>query len=257
MAENQEAQIELHQRLAARYVLRYGTAASRVFYRDWHASLWNEVDGGVGAPRVLDLACGTGALLEHAPRRPALPPVGLDLSPDMLAVARAKGLDVRWVRADAEHLPFGSARFDAVFLKGCLHHLRDHECLLRDVWRVLVPGGLAIVSEPQEDAPWVRWARRALYKLSRGFDPDDRGFRTRELERMVEGAGFHLVASRPYGIFAYAAAGFPDHLPVLRWLPGAGIASRCLVTLDRALLSFPPFSCLAFQRILVARKREA
>ncbi len=253
MAENQATQIELHERLVARYVLRYGTRASRVFYRDWHRGLWDELPSPNKAPRVLDLACGTGELLREAPERP-MSLVGLDLSPDMLRVARNRNGRPHWVRGDAERLAFADGAFDAVFLKGCLHHLRDHRGLIHEVSRVLRPGGLAVFSEPQDDAPWVFGARRLLYRISRGFDAGDRGFRTRELERLVASGDLELTASRPYGILAYAAAGFPDHLPLLRWIPLAGVITRLFIWMDRVLLSLPPLSPSAFQRIVVARK---
>lgn len=256
MAENQREQIALHRRVAHGYERRYGDAASRAFHRAWHAELALELPRGA---RVLEIGCGTGELLADLAAREdlRLRVLGLDLSADMLERARARARDAALVRGDGERLPFAARSFDALLLKGCLHHLRDHAGFLAEARRVLRAGGRLVLSEPIEDAPWIRLARRALHRLrAHAFDREDRAFRTRELERLCRGAGFALEASRPFGWAAYALAGFPDHLPALRYLPGKGLLARGLLALDAAVLALPPASILSFQRVIVARAPE-
>ncbi len=88
--------------------------------------------------RVLDLGCGDGRLSAVLAARGARV-VGIDLSPDMVAAARARGLDAR--RMDAAELDFEAA-FDAVFSNAALHWMGARmDAVLAGVYRALVPGG--------------------------------------------------------------------------------------------------------------------
>lgn len=94
--------------------------------------------------RVLEIACGTGRVT--AQLRKALPAAELtatDLNPDMLAVAqrRLEDQDIEWRLADAQHLPFEDARFDAVVCQFGLMFVPDQPAAMREAWRVLRPGG--------------------------------------------------------------------------------------------------------------------
>ena len=98
--------------------------------------------------RVLDVACGTGALTEAVCERvqPGGRVVGLDANPSMLAVARRKKLDVEWREARAEALPFADAAFDAVVSQFGLMFFDDRAQALREMQRVLRPGGRLAVA---------------------------------------------------------------------------------------------------------------
>jgi SAM-dependent methyltransferase len=93
---------------------------------------------GDGPGRLLDVGCGTGAhtvaLVDHA-----WDAVGVDISEDQLRLARERGLDV--VRADAAELPFEDATFDAVVSMWTHTDVDDFAALVREVARVLRPGG--------------------------------------------------------------------------------------------------------------------
>ncbi|MGF1625645.1 MAG: class I SAM-dependent methyltransferase [Alphaproteobacteria bacterium] len=87
--------------------------------------------------RILDLGCGDGALTQRLVAAGALV-VGADQSEDMIAAARARGLDA--VVVDAHALPY-LGEFDAVFSNAALHWMRDHEAVTAGVARALRPGG--------------------------------------------------------------------------------------------------------------------
>lgn len=87
--------------------------------------------------RILDLGCGDGALTERIAAAGATV-VGVDSSADMVAAARARGLDA--MVADAQALPF-KREFDAVFSNAALHWMRDHDAVTAGVARALRPGG--------------------------------------------------------------------------------------------------------------------
>lgn len=98
--------------------------------------------------RVLDVACGTGALTRVLVERvgPGGSVVGLDLNKGMLAVAREKAADVQWVEGVAESLPFPAARFDAVVSQFGLMFFGDRRGAIREMVRVLRPGGRLAVA---------------------------------------------------------------------------------------------------------------
>jgi trans-aconitate methyltransferase len=87
--------------------------------------------------RILDLGCGDGFLTRRIAESGATI-VGVDSSPQMVAVAREHGADARV--ASGESLPFDQ-EFDAVFSNAALHWMNDHDAVLRGVYRALKPGG--------------------------------------------------------------------------------------------------------------------
>jgi ubiquinone/menaquinone biosynthesis C-methylase UbiE len=97
---------------------------------------------------VLDVACGTGALTLAAASRVGERGrvVGLDVNPQMLDVARRKSSTVDWCEGRAESLPFADASFDRVVSQFGFMFFDDHAQALREMLRVLVPGGRAVVA---------------------------------------------------------------------------------------------------------------
>ena len=92
--------------------------------------------------RVLDVACGTGALThEVASRAGGAGVVGLDLNAGMLAVARERSPAIAWREGAAESLPFPDRSFDAVVSQFGLMFFQDRRAAIREMHRVLRPGG--------------------------------------------------------------------------------------------------------------------
>jgi demethylmenaquinone methyltransferase/2-methoxy-6-polyprenyl-1,4-benzoquinol methylase len=96
--------------------------------------------------RVLDSCCGTGDLAVEDERRGGRV-VGLDFSEPMLERARKKSGAIEWVQADALALPFEDASFDAATVGFGVRNLADLEGGLRELARVLRPGGRLAVLE--------------------------------------------------------------------------------------------------------------
>lgn len=107
--------------------------------------------------RVLDVACGTGALAFAAAgiAGSAGSVVGLDANPEMLAVARRKPTQIEWVEGTAEELPFPDNCFDAVVSQFGFMFFDNKPKALAEMMRVLKPGGrLAVaVCDAVENAP--------------------------------------------------------------------------------------------------------
>ncbi len=107
----------------------------------WRRTLVSRVDVG---PRdtVLDVATGTGAVALELLRQKGCTVVGLDPSPEMLAEARRRlPPEVRLVEGDAESVPFPDGAFDAVTFAYPLRYVADPGAALRELARVIRPGG--------------------------------------------------------------------------------------------------------------------
>jgi demethylmenaquinone methyltransferase/2-methoxy-6-polyprenyl-1,4-benzoquinol methylase len=89
---------------------------------------------------VLDACCGTGDLAV-ADERAGGDVTGLDFSERMLDRARPKSAAVSWVRADVLAMPFREASFDVVTVGFGIRNVEDLEAVLRELARVLRPGG--------------------------------------------------------------------------------------------------------------------
>ena len=103
--------------------------------------------------RVLDVCCGPAMLAVGALERGA-EAVGLDFSLEAVGLARRLVPKGRFERGDAQALPFPSGSFDAVLCGYGLMHLPEPAAALREILRVLRPGGRAALSV--WDARWLR-----------------------------------------------------------------------------------------------------
>lgn len=96
--------------------------------------------------RVLDVACGTGIVARTVARRagPGVV-VGVDVNPAMLEMARqAAGETIEFVESNAQSLPFDDASFDVVLCQQGLQFFRDRVGALKEMHRVIKPGGRAV-----------------------------------------------------------------------------------------------------------------
>jgi ubiquinone/menaquinone biosynthesis C-methylase UbiE len=113
-------------------------------YAPWMPRLM-EFDHFRGA-RLLEVGCGMGSdLLQFA--RGGARCIGVDLTPRSVEITRHRfklyGADGSFMISDGEHLPFQSESFDVVYSNGVLHHTPDTTGAIREVHRVLRPGGVA------------------------------------------------------------------------------------------------------------------
>lgn len=163
--------------------------------------------------RVLDACCGTGDLALAAEREGGIV-IGLDFSSEMLERARRKSPSVTWVQGDLLALPFAADSFDAATVGFGVRNVADLDAGLRELRRVLRPGGrLAILEITRPRGPlrpfFALWFERVVPLLGRVLPggkayaylpasvrrfPDARG-----LAALMDRAGFSEVRVRLLG----------------------------------------------------------
>jgi demethylmenaquinone methyltransferase / 2-methoxy-6-polyprenyl-1,4-benzoquinol methylase len=132
---------------------------------------------------VLDVATGTGAVALELVRRYGCSVVGVDQSPDMLAVARRRLLlsaatkGVKLIEARAEELPFEAATFDGLTFTYLLRYVDDPAATLAELARVVRPGASMAMLEfgvppaAAARAAWELWVRAGLPLAGRALSP--------------------------------------------------------------------------------------
>jgi SAM-dependent methyltransferase len=148
-------------------------------------------------PRVLEVGCGTGTFTADLARAFA-GLVAIDIAPVLLDAARGRipGVDFRCADVHATGFPAGS--FDLVVGCSVLHHL-DWELALREVHRLLAPGGRIRFSEPNLQNPQIFLQKRWPWLKQRmGDSPDEDAFTPREALRSLTRAGFVDASAVPY-----------------------------------------------------------
>jgi ubiquinone/menaquinone biosynthesis C-methylase UbiE len=126
----------------------YFIAGARSFYLARFADAVRLLGGRVG--RLLDVGCGSGIFLPELARHcDSL--IACDFHPHMNRPAemlRAESIHVSLVRSDARALPYANDSMDALVCMSVLEHLHDLESAAEEFYRVLRPGGIAIIGVP-------------------------------------------------------------------------------------------------------------
>jgi SAM-dependent methyltransferase len=183
--------------------------------------------------RVLDVACGTGVVAREAALRLGGEGfvAGVDANPGMLAVAKRLAPTIEWREGVAESLPYEAGSFDAVVCQFGLMFFQDRAGALREMKRVLTPGGRIAVAVwecldnseayPIEVALLERIAgKRAAEALRAPFVLGDR----EELTTLFHDAGIDSVAIVTHN----GTARFPSIRTMVEadlrgWLPVMGV----------------------------------
>lgn len=149
--------------------------------------------------RILDVACGTGALLRAvAASDVPVTLAGVDATPEMLEVASAQlGPSAELKHAPAESLPFEDGAFDTVVTTNALHFFRRPENALSEMWRVTKPGGRVVITDWCGDFVFCRICDRVL----RVFSPAHHlVYDTRRCRELLQDAGFQSIDIEKYKI---------------------------------------------------------
>ena len=193
-------------------------------YFDWHQkpTYYNDVARHFDPERsLLDLGCGLGWMADHVQEY-----VGLDASPEAVESAKGRGRDVRLGSLD-DPLPFGGETFDAVLLKDVLEHVGNVVAVVKEVRRVLRPGGRVFATSPDAQRwvwndythvrPFTRKAFRQLFS-DQGFEVIDHSdSRPRQESGGGIGSGEPAGDDRIYGLLHLC-----DVISVMTVNPGFG-----------------------------------
>ncbi|MGK7890208.1 MAG: class I SAM-dependent methyltransferase [Leptolyngbyaceae cyanobacterium] len=160
---------------------------------------------------ILDIGCSVGistrTLHQYYAQRQAQPvrTVGLDLSPQMLAVAQTldqEGAIAQWLHANAEATNFPEASFDLVTLQFVTHEL-PHEAsqaIFREAQRILRPGGCFAIVDNNPQSPVIQNLSPVLFVLMKSTEPWSDDYYTFDMEAALQDAGLEhqiTVASDP------------------------------------------------------------
>ena len=146
-----------------------------------------------GGEKLLDVGSGAGHSTLHFARA-GVETTGVDLTREMVETARrlaqAEGLaNARFERGDAEDLPFETDSFDVVSCRLCAHHFADVPAALREIRRVLRPGGRLVLCDSM--APADDGQDEFFQRFETLRDPSHvRNYRVSEWKAMFEDAGF-------------------------------------------------------------------
>ena len=203
---------------------RNGLETLPAAYADWRSSTLGRVTDVleqdlildlIGPPagrRILDVGCGDGILaVELASRRAIV--TGIDASPEMIAAARRRASREKqhndFVVAEAGALPFDAESFDAVVAVAVLCFVEHPGTSLRDMGRVLRPGGRLVIGELGK---WSSWAATRRFKGWLGSQLWRRAhFRTAsDLYRLAQATGF--VDASVTGAIYYPPVGLAARL---------------------------------------------
>lgn len=207
------------------YLEMHETWRESPFYQHFHGAFLDDLRALPQGSLILELGCGLGhdglELLRSGYRL-----IETDVAPGELSEARrlqcgaGHGDCAAHLLVDAQKLPFADGTFDGALMVAALHHLPDPAKALREVRRVLAPGGVLVLgTEPNT------WQHKTIFPLGKLFlklvyrllgkeadpgemvseaDKETEGFSRLDLESLFKGAGFDSWRLNPAGFVSAA-----------------------------------------------------
>jgi ubiquinone/menaquinone biosynthesis C-methylase UbiE len=147
---------------------------------------------------VLEIGCGTGLFTEKVYNATGASIIATDLSEDLLNIARKKNLPITFKIEDAMNLSFADNSFDVVFGSSIIHHL-DFNKSLKEIYRVLKPGGRMVFAEPNMINPQILIQKNVPFIKERlGDSPDETAIIRWSFKSLLKKQGFTSIKIFPY-----------------------------------------------------------
>lgn len=183
---------------------------------------------------ALDLGCGTGLFTDKVFRATQAQITGIDISEDLLSQARERQPQVTFKIEDAMNMSFPDNHFDVVFGSSVLHHL-EMDKAIREIFRVLKPGGRMIFAEPNMLNPQILVQKNVPFiKRWLGDSPDETAIVRWNFSAMMKKTGYINTRVKPYDFLhpytpsffipvVKAIGSLAEHIPVLKEIAGSVI----------------------------------
>ena len=189
--------------------------------------------------RLLEIGCGTGLFTEMVLAATGATIVGTDISPELIEEATKRLPGVTFQVENALHLSFAAGAFDAVYGSSILHHLEIDQAL-REILRVLRPGGRMVFAEPNMLNPQIFVQKNVpVIKRWLGDTPHETAFVRGSIARRLRRAGYtgvhvfpfdflHPLTPRPLIEWVSALGAVVERIPILR-----EIAGSCVIVAEK------------------------
>ncbi len=198
--------------------------------------------------KVLDIGGFDGFLSSRLKDEIGISPVVLDTDLEGLEMAKKRGLET--CPASALNMPFDDASFDAALCLDVIEHLQDEDSLLKEIFRILRPGGLLIMTVPVKGAAFASISDDELKKLHESWGHLRPGYELDVIKSLLEGAKFTLEQTTGH-FNAESQKAYAD----LFMRPNIIPYVKRLVLWDRITKNESPSRDGNFEYLLVARKQ--
>lgn len=168
----------------------YSSALSK-YTESMHYALIAELEGK-NFKRLLDVGCGNCIFLSMVLKEFDVKVSGIDISPGMIEKSKELLDDRADLKVgDSDHLPWNDKSFDIVTCIASFHHYPGPELVLKEMKRVLRPGGILMIADPFTSNNLLRFFANILIKF--GKSGDVRIYSQKEIQELLEKCGFTLI----------------------------------------------------------------
>src|SRR3989344_5771319 len=177
---------------------RYDNPLLQFWMRRFHAPTLEELRF-TSATKILDISCGTGELLKKLQGKAEL--YGIDISEEMLKVARKKLGQANLQTGDVHNLPFEENYFDYVITTEAFHHYYNQQKALQEMIRITKKGGKVIVAD-------INFFLKPIHWLFETFEPGCVKVNSKkEIKRLFEEVGLRNIRQKRNFAFAMMTVG--------------------------------------------------
>lgn len=158
---------------------------------------------------LLDIGCGTGYLIDMLQKQKSADYYGLDLSPEMLKVAKYKlSGSVELIEGYSDSLPYKDSSFDVVTCIQSFHHYPKPEKAMAEAYRVLKPGGLYIISDTgMGNYPKFIYSIYNNFIVKKLNTGDYAAYSKRDIRNLMTSSGFKIKDAQDITKFIYTVVG--------------------------------------------------